>query len=138
MIFVISNKEFYIYFQNFNIKINFFINIVVDEQNRAFAMIRISGPSEILLNDTFKKGLNFRYQKGVFTGSMGDIFETMRKLMNFTFSALPSTDGFYGAKVGFPFNGTVSPDFELTEVFKNFSSHVLPKNPFKIAFKGQQ
>jgi hypothetical protein len=30
---------------------------------------------------------------------MGDIFETMRKLMNFTFTALPTTDGFYGAKV---------------------------------------
>jgi hypothetical protein len=30
---------------------------------------------------------------------MGEIFETMRKLMNFTYSAFPSTDGFYGAKV---------------------------------------
>jgi hypothetical protein len=71
------------------------------------------------------KSLNFRYQKGVFTGSMGDIFETMRKLMNFTFSALPSTDGFYGAKVGLAFNGTVSQDFELMEVFKSFSSPAL-------------
>jgi hypothetical protein len=89
-------------------------------------MIRISGRSKILLDDTFKKVEIFRYQKGVFTGSMGDIFETMRKLMNFTFSALPSTDGFYGAKViGFAFNGTVSPDFELTEVFKSFSSPAL-------------
>jgi hypothetical protein len=56
---------------------------------------------------------------------MGDIFETMRKLMNFTFSALPSTDGFYGAKVGFASKGIVSPDFELSEVFKNFSSPAL-------------
>jgi hypothetical protein len=53
---------------------------------------------------------------------MGDIFETMRKLMNFTFSALPSTDGFYGAKVGFAFKGIVPPDFELSEVFKIFFS----------------
>jgi hypothetical protein len=30
---------------------------------------------------------------------MGEIFETMRKLMNFTYSAIPSTDKFYGAKV---------------------------------------
>jgi hypothetical protein len=56
---------------------------------------------------------------------MGDIFETMRKLMNFTFSALPSTDGFYGAKVGPVFNGIVSPDFELTVVFKICSLPVL-------------
>jgi hypothetical protein len=32
---------------------------------------------------------------------MGEIFETMRKLMNFTFMAVPSSDGFYGAKVNY-------------------------------------
>jgi hypothetical protein len=40
-----------------------------------------------------------RYREGVFTGSMGEIFETMRKLMNFTFTAIPSIDKFYGTKV---------------------------------------
>jgi hypothetical protein len=52
---------------------------------------------------------SYRYRQGVFTGSMGEIFETMRKLMNFTFTAIPSSDGFYGAKVS-P-SSVVNPDF---------------------------
>ena len=34
-----------------------------------------------------------------FEGSIGGIFNTMSKIMNFTYSSIPSIDGFYGAKV---------------------------------------
>ena len=35
----------------------------------------------------------------MFDGSIGGIFHTMSTLMNFTYSSIPSIDGFYGAKV---------------------------------------
>ncbi|XP_023322918.1 glutamate receptor ionotropic, kainate 2 isoform X2 [Eurytemora carolleeae] len=40
-----------------------------------------------------------RFDGEVFDGSIGGIFHTMSTLMNFTYSSIPSIDGFYGAKV---------------------------------------
>ncbi|XP_023344678.1 glutamate receptor ionotropic, kainate 3 [Eurytemora carolleeae] len=36
---------------------------------------------------------------GQFSGTQGMLFELMKGMMNFTYSALPSVDGFYGSKV---------------------------------------
>ncbi|XP_023322921.1 glutamate receptor ionotropic, kainate 2 isoform X5 [Eurytemora carolleeae] len=46
-------------------------------------------------NEQFVK----RFDGEVFDGSIGGIFHTMSTLMNFTYSSIPSIDGFYGAKV---------------------------------------
>ena len=32
---------------------------------------------------------------------MGDMYEVLRKNLNFTYEAVPSIDGFYGSKVPF-------------------------------------
>lgn len=47
----------------------------------------------------FIESLLFRFDGEVFDGSIGGIFHTMSTLMNFTYSSIPSIDGFYGAKV---------------------------------------
>lgn len=47
----------------------------------------------------FIQSLIFRFDGEVFDGSIGGIFHTMSILMNFTYSSIPSIDGFYGAKV---------------------------------------
>ena len=37
---------------------------------------------------------------GKFVGSMGEVFEVIKKNLNISYEAIASVDGFYGGKVG--------------------------------------